>query len=106
MEFLSGVQQKETLEISQLLEKDYEGQTVKVNGAIHTIRDMGDVAFVVLREREGLLQTVFEEEITNYQLKDLREAATIEVEGVVRKEERHLMGWKYESKRLKYYLSR
>ncbi|MDD3219118.1 MAG: aspartate--tRNA(Asn) ligase [Lachnospiraceae bacterium] len=101
MEFLSGVQQKETLEISQLLEKDYEGQTVKVNGAIHTIRDMGDVAFVVLRKREGLLQTVFEEEITNYQLKDLREAATIEVEGVVRKEERAPHGLEIRIKEIK-----
>ena len=32
-----------------------------VNGAVHKIRDMGDVAFVVLRKSEGLLQTVYED---------------------------------------------
>lgn len=47
MEFISGVAKKDTLEISEILAGDYEGKTIKVNGAVHTIRDMGDVAFVV-----------------------------------------------------------
>ena len=51
MEFISGVAKKDTLEISEILAGDYEGKTIKVNGAVHTIRDMGDVAFVVLRKR-------------------------------------------------------
>ena len=88
MEFMTGVNRKETLEISTLVSGDYEGKTVKINGAIHTIRDMGDVAFVVLRKREGLLQCVFEEGKTNFELKELKEACTIEVEGVVAKEDR------------------
>lgn len=88
MEFLTGVKTKETLEISTLLAGDYEGKEVKVNGAIHTIRDMGDVAFVILRKREGLLQCVFEEGVTEFDLKDLKEASTIEAEGVLAKEDR------------------
>ena len=36
MEFLTGVKEKETLEISQLLTKEQLGQNVKVNGAVHT----------------------------------------------------------------------
>ena len=51
MEFITGVAKKDTLEISEILAGDYEGKTIKVNGAVHTIRDMGDVAFVVLRKR-------------------------------------------------------
>ena len=61
MEYLTGVKEKDTLEISQLLEKAAAGQKVKVNGAVHTIRDMGTVAFVILRKLEGLLQCVYEE---------------------------------------------
>ena len=61
MEFMTGVNKKDTVEISEILAGDFEGKTVKVNGAVHTIRDMGEVAFVVLRKREGLLQCVFEE---------------------------------------------
>lgn len=88
MEFMTGVAQKDTLEIGAILAGDYEGKQVKVNGAIHTIRDMGDVAFVVLRKREGLVQTVFEQGVTDFDLKELKEAATIEVVGTVAKEDR------------------
>ena len=52
MEFMTGVNKKETLEIGDLLTGSYEGKSVKVNGAVHTIRDMGEVAFIVLRKRE------------------------------------------------------
>ena len=51
MEFMTGVNKKDTVEISEILAGDFEGKTVKVNGAVHTIRDMGEVAFVVLRKR-------------------------------------------------------
>lgn len=88
MEFLTGVKEQETLELTTLLTGDYEGQSVKLNGAVHTIRDMGEVAFVILRKREGLIQCVFEEGVTKFELKDLKEAATVEVEGVVAKEDR------------------
>lgn len=88
MEFMEGVNRKDTLEISELLAGDYTGKEVKVNGAVHTIRDMGDVAFVVLRKREGLLQCVFEEGVTDFDIKTLKEASTVEVEGVVAVEDR------------------
>lgn len=88
MDFVTGVTQKETLEISELLAGDLTGETVRVNGAVHAIRDMGEVAFVILRKREGLLQCVYEEGKTNFDLKDLKEGATVEVKGVVSKEDR------------------
>lgn len=88
MEFMTGVKQAETLEISALSDKALLGQKVKVNGAIHTIRDMGDVAFVVLRKREGLLQCVYEAGSAGFDLKDVREAATVEAEGILEAEER------------------
>lgn len=88
MDVLKGVIGKETREICELAEPHVAGRTVKVNGAVHTIRDMGEVAFVVLRKREGLLQCVFEEGITKFDLKELREADTIEVTGVVKPEAR------------------
>ncbi len=88
MEFMTGVTEKDTLEISDLLAGDFAGKSVKVNGAVHTIRDMGEVAFIVLRKREGLLQCVYEEGKTKFDLKDLKEACTIEVEGTVKTEDR------------------
>lgn len=88
MEFMTGVAKKEVLELTQILTGDHIGESIKVNGAVHTIRDMGDVAFVVLRKREGLLQCVYEEGVTQFDLKSLKEASTVEVEGTLAREDR------------------
>ena len=74
--------------ISELLEQTEAGTKVKVNGAVHTIRDMGTVAFVILRKREGLLQCVYEEGSADFELKDMKEAATVEVEGILEENEK------------------
>ncbi len=83
MEFLKGVSKKETAEIFELLTEYKIGSTVKVNGAVHALRDMGSVVFVVLRKREGLLQCIYEKEKAGFALKNVREGAAIEAEGVL-----------------------
>ena len=83
MKFLTGVLQKETRELTDLLEPEMEGALVTVNGAVHTIRDMGPIAFVILRKREGLLQCVYESEEADFLLKDVKEAAAVEVSGIL-----------------------
>ena len=88
MKTVTGATQKETLEISEILAGDYDGREVKVNGAVHTIRNMGEVAFVILRKREGLLQCVYEEGVTEFDLKELKEASAVEIAGRVNREER------------------
>ena len=88
MEFMTGTKKTEALEISELLSSDLVGQHVKVNGAIHTIRDMGDVAFVVLRKRDGLLQCVYEKSTADFDRKDIKEGATVEAEGILEEETR------------------
>ena len=51
MEFMTGVKKKETKEITELLTGCAEGEVVKINGAVHVIRDIGrTVAFVILRK--------------------------------------------------------
>lgn len=93
MEFLTGVKEKETLGIRQILDGDYAGKTVKIHGAVHNVRDMGDVAFVILRKAEGLVQCVYEEGKTQFDLKDLKEESAVEVTGVVVREERAPQGF-------------
>ena len=88
MEFVTGVKKTETLELSELLAEGMLGKNVKVNGAIHTIRDMGNVAFIILRKREGLIQCVYEEGLSNFSLKDLKEADTVEVTGALAESEK------------------
>ena len=88
MELVKGVKKSETLELADLLQDDVKGQTVMVNGAVHTIRDMGTVAFVILRKRGGLVQCVYEKGVSGFELKDLKEASTVEVTGVVAESEK------------------
>ena len=93
MDFVTGVNQREDLEISQILAGDFEGTSIKVRGAIHTIRDMGDVAFIVLRKREGLVQCIYEPGKSQFALSELKEADTVEVCGICRKEDRSPNGF-------------
>ena len=88
MEFITGIEEKEVLELSDLFKEGMPGKRVKVNGEVHAIRDMGTVAFVILRKRDGLVQCVYEEGATNFNLKDLKEAATVEVTGTLAESEK------------------
>ena len=88
MELVTGVKKKEMLELRELLEAGRIGTEVRVNGAIHTIRDMGTVAFIILRKREGLVQCVYEEGVSKFNLKDVKEADTVEVSGMLERSEK------------------
>ena len=76
MEFLTGVKEKEVVGIQEILDQDYVGKTVCMNGAVHNVRDMGEVAFVILRKAEGLVQCVFEEGKTEFNLKGHRRSCS------------------------------
>lgn len=52
------------------------------------IRNMGDIAFIILRKRDGVLQTVFEKGVTKAELSQLKEETFVEVTGFVEPEER------------------
>ena len=101
MDYVTGKTEKKILDISEILLGDYEGEEVRINGAIHKIRDMGDMAFIVLRKREGLVQTVYEEGLTNISIKDLHEEDTVEVSGVVANEECAPQGFEIRLRKVK-----
>ena len=88
MEFLTGVEKKEALSIPDILAGDYQGRNIKVRGAIHTIRDMGEVAFIVLRKAEGLVQCVYEEGKSQFDINDLKEGDTVEADGTYKADDR------------------
>ena len=88
MEFISGVKQKETKGIKEVESGSYEGETIKMEGSVHTIRKMGEVAFVILRNAEGLIQCVYEQGTTNFLLSQLKEESAVKITGVVSMEER------------------
>ena len=88
MEFLDGTWKKEISSWEDLLGESLLNQEVVLEGAVHSIRNMGDVAFVILRRREGLFQTVFENEKADISIHDLKEAMTVRVKGILNEEKR------------------
>lgn len=88
MEFIAGIQEKETLGLTQLIQGNYTGKIIRTNGAVHTIRDMGDVAFIILRSAAGLLQCVYEAGTADFDLNDLKEESAVAVSGILQAEQR------------------
>lgn len=101
MEFLTGVAEKQVLGVQEVLDGDYVGKTIHMNGAVHNIRDMGEVAFVILRKSEGLVQCVYEEGATAFDLKALKEESAVEVTGIVALEERAPQGFEIRLREIK-----
>ena len=86
MDFVSGVKEKAVLGIRDIRSGDYDGKTVHMNGAVHTIRQMGEISFIVLRKAEGLVQCVYEGRKSGFDIRELKEESTVEVTGTVRGE--------------------
>lgn len=93
MEFMDGVKRKDLVEIQDILNGGFEGKAVKLRGAVHTIRNIGEVAFVILRKAQGLVQCVYEEEHCPFPIKELKEESAVEVTGTVTVEERSPQGF-------------
>lgn len=101
MEFIDGIKKKETVDIEDILAGGLKEQEVRMNGAVHSIRDMGEVAFVILRKAAGLVQCVFEEGVTAFDLKTLKEESAVEVTGTVSFEARAPGGFEIRLKSVK-----
>ncbi len=101
MEFVNGVKEKRVLDIREVLEGEYEGKEIRMNGAVHTIRHMGEVAFVILRKSRGLVQCVYEAGITDFDIRELKEESAVEVMGVVKAEERAPQGFELRLKEIR-----
>ena len=83
-----------------MLAGDYEGRDIRMNGAVHTIRHMGEVAFVILRKSQGLVQCVYEAGVTDFDIRELKEESTVEVRGTIRAEERAPHGFEIRLKEI------
>ncbi len=87
MEFVTGVTQRDEWCIADLAAAPEESRG-KIQGAVHNIRDMGEISFLILRRYDGLVQCVCEESNSGLSLRTLKEGATVEAEGISRREAR------------------
>lgn len=87
MDAVKGIAKSKTeqKEMEEIMSGDLCGMRIGLTGAVHALRDMGDIVFVILRKRDGLVQCVLEKsEISTV----LREGMTVKAHGVVRAEDR------------------
>ena len=66
----------------------FDGKKVRLEGVVHSIRDIGDVAFIIIRKATGLVQCVYEEGRVNTPLSEIKEESSVRLEGRVSKENR------------------
>ena len=88
MGFVTGTKETQYLTVGQLASGEKEGMEVAAEGMVHTVRDMGDVAFVILRKAEGLIQCVYEKNGALPEFAEIRDESAVRVQGVVRREDR------------------
>lgn len=58
------------------------GETIRIAGWLHNLRDLGKIAFAIVRDRSGILQCVIEGECYQ-QLQGLQLESVLELEGIV-----------------------
>lgn len=72
--------------------KNHNGKPVTVNGWVHSVRDVGKLAFIVLRDRSGKVQVVVKDEKLIAKVKQLHNESSIIVTGTAKKDEKVKMG--------------
>lgn len=73
--------------------KDYIGTRIHLHGSVYKIRKMSGFAFVLLRTKRTVIQCVYSEEFSSFQLDQLMEECCINLTADVIKEERSKTGW-------------
>ena len=90
MKTMTGTLETGRLELAELPSRC--GQTVRVHGAVHSLRELGGVTFLTLRKRDGVLQCVCPPE-----LELPGEESAVIVTGIVRQEPRAPGGYEVQA---------
>ncbi|MCL5407595.1 MAG: aspartate--tRNA(Asn) ligase [Patescibacteria group bacterium] len=84
--------QKERV-LSKEIEK-FDGKNVLVSGRVFSIRKLGGISFILVEDRSGVIQTVWEKEI-NTKVGDI-----VEIEGIAKKDDRATGGSEIQGQKL------
>lgn len=68
------------------------GEKIRIEGWVHNFRKLGKIAFLVLRDRGGLIQTVVEDQNTIEKLSEVQVGSIVKVEGTVKETDSQKLG--------------
>ncbi|MHC1724317.1 MAG: aspartate--tRNA(Asn) ligase [Aminipila sp.] len=91
MNTIKGIVEKNVVEAEEIHEN--VGKRIKIQGSIYKIRKMSGFAFVLLRAKRQIVQCVYGEEFSNFEISLLHEESCVVVTGDVIEEERSKAGW-------------
>lgn len=69
------------------------GKIIIIHGVIYKIRIMSGFAFIILRTKRHLVQCVYSEEFSNFQISELKENMSVVITGLVIADERSRKGY-------------
>ncbi|MBO5908971.1 MAG: hypothetical protein J6Q67_04230, partial [Clostridia bacterium] len=98
MEFLNTEKRSDTTDIAYVI-KGFkngtinDGDKVTLKGTLHRIREMSGFAFVIVRSARMVFQCIWEEGISNVDIKDFSVEECVVIEGTLIKEERSRLGF-------------
>lgn len=91
MKMINGVLENQNVEIENI--QEHIGKRVRLHGSVYKIRKMSGFAFVLLRTKREVVQCIYSEEFSNFNLEVLREESCIKLLAEVIKEDRSKRGW-------------
>lgn len=91
MEAIKGNVTARVIEANEM--NEYIGQRVQLHGSIYKIRKMSGFAFVLIRCKREVIQCVYSEEFSQFEIGALKEEACVIVTADVIAEERSKSGW-------------
>jgi nondiscriminating aspartyl-tRNA synthetase len=77
------------------------GEGAIVRGSIYNIRDIGEIAFIIVRTPDGLVQCVHSPDFSNFEVSGLREGDCVIVSGTAVDEPRAENGFELRAKEIK-----
>lgn len=90
MEYITGEINQEYSRVENL--SNHIGETVRIQGIIHKIREMSDFSFILLRTGRHIVQCVYTSEYAKFNLSELSEGCALVVEGKVSQDDRVALG--------------
>lgn len=91
MKIINGIIENQIVETDTIME--HIGKRIKLHGSVYKIRKMSGFAFVLLRTKRAVIQCVYSEEFSNFNLETLKEESCIKLTADMIKEERSKTGW-------------
>lgn len=91
MKLINGVIENSNVDVEKIEENI--GNKITLHGSVYKIRKMSGFAFVLLRTKRAVIQCIYTEEYSNFNLAILKEESCIKLTADVIQEERSKAGW-------------